>query len=73
MWGAAAGAACGVLRVGCCGWCCVWGAAVWGAAAGAACGVLRCGVLPCGVLRLVLRVGCCGVGSGVLRLLSAED
>ena len=60
MWGAAA--------VGCCGWCCGWGAAVWGAAAGAACGVLRCGVL-----RLVLRVGCCGVGSGVLRLLSAED
>ena len=58
MWGAAAGAA------------------VWGAAAGAACGVLAgaaCGVLRCGVLRLVLRVGCCGVGSGVLRLLSAED
>ena len=39
---------CRVLRVGCCSWCCVWGAAVWGAAvwgaaAGAACGVLRCG------------------------------
>ena len=54
----------------------MWGAAAGAAVWGAACGVLAgaaCGVLRCGVLRLVLRVGCCGVGSGVLRLLSAED
>ena len=86
VWGAAD---CGVLRlvlrVGCCGvGCCgLWGAAVWGAA----CGLLRtvgccvwgatagaaCGVLRCGVLQLVLRVGCCGVDCGVLRLLKTED